>query len=562
MEPNSGGAGIGIIPNEVGIGIDFGMTYSGSAAVFQAPGGVLDLEVLPIRGVIGAPKFPSLVYATEDKQPIATGSEARIYAGDGRDGKVYELFKRWLGVAGRDGAGKASDATFLATQILKAIKSDVDDYLEGRGFQDARVKKRFVFTHPGTWEPGQVRALKSAIAAAGFPSEYVMLDEAIATAIGAAKAGRHPEILGRQEIIFICDIGGGTTDFALVQATDTGLVRMKHTVGGNPLLGMSNLDKVIALLVARKLDQLQPGQTRVLSGHIVLGKDLEDTWQAYGAEDHYKSDLLKQGEAYKRGAFEAWQAFRSNMVRSPDNQWVELTKADVQPFVAKVLSTLAGNVQTYLSEVATNSDISASQVRYVIIGGEGSALPDVANTLQTLMPSATVLKIDSTIATSLVQRGAAFYGLNPTVFDRRIAISYGVRVARKGKPSWNVPENEIEQGEDDDGRKLPYYPYYEVFLKRNDIVRPQPVKRDFTPIRSNQSSVTFEVLCGENENPLINRRIGILTLPLPAKAPKNYPLECAFTIGNDGLLQVTAVDKRTGKRIHKAFEWKVELLPQ
>jgi molecular chaperone HscC len=555
MEPQQGTV---VVPDEVGIGIDFGMTYSGGAVAFRGPGGVMNLDMLPIRGVTSDPKFPTVVFVSRDKRTLAVGSEAHI---QDVPGKVYELFKRWLGVDWKDPDALVPDATFLVAEVLKAIKSDVDDYLSAQGFQGSHTKKRYVFSYPGTWQPGQVHAFKKAIAAAGFP-DSPMVDEAIATAIGAAKRGLHPEILGKQEIVFVCDFGGGTTDFALIQATETGLVRMPHAVGGNPLLGMSNLDKVIALLVARKLNMLQPSGMRVLNDHTVLGVDLETAWKEFDVSAAWKSDLLARGEAFKRSAFAAWQGFASNTLRAPDGQWVELTKADAQPFVSKMLETLASNAQTYLHEVATRSGIAASQIRFVLVGGGGSALPDVGKTLHALMPSAKVLRIGSMIATSLVQSGAAFYALNPKVYDRRVALSYGVRTARKEIPSWHVPAEQIEQGEDDNGAKIPYYPHYEIFLKRNDVIRSEPVKRNFTPIRSNQSSVTFDVLCGENEDPTLNTRIGTLTLPLPPKAPRNHPIECSFTIGQDGLLEVAAVDKTTGKRIHKAFQWKVDLLQE
>src|SRR6185312_8379135 len=116
-----------------------------------------------------------------------------------------------------------------------------------------KVTKRYVFSYPSAWRPEEHKAFEAAISRAGF-SNFAMVDEAIATAIGAVKNGQLLEIQGSQKITFVCDFGGGTTDFALIQATAQGFVRMMHAVGGDKLLGMSNLDKVIALLVARKMD--------------------------------------------------------------------------------------------------------------------------------------------------------------------------------------------------------------------------------------------------------------------------------------------------------------------
>lgn len=551
------------LPKEIGIGIDFGMTYSGAAVTFLAPGGVPYLETVPIKGEpTGKPKFPSVVYVSRDRATVDVGVGASNRNHSKSDhGKPYELFKHHLEVKWSDPDHIVKDARFLATAVLKSIKRDVDEFLRDRGFHDARVKKRYVFSYPGTWEDAQVQALQDAISAAGFTDRY-MVDEAVATALGAAKAGGHPEILGKQEITFVCDFGGGTTDLALVQVTDTGLIRMSHAVGGNSQLGMANFDKIFALLAARKAKMLQPSGERILVDHIVLGSDLENAWREFGANAAWKSDLRKTCESAKHSAFQEWQYVRPEDklfgVTLPDGQQPDFTKGDIQPFVDKALSILRHDVEAYLDEAQQLSGVSRTQVRYIVIGGGGSALPGIRNVLEQLMPEAKVLLIGMPLAAGLVQRGAACYGINPTIYDQRIAHSYGVKSYRPEKPAYDVPESEIREGETEDGTVAPHYPYYEVFLRRNDVIRPDPVRREFTPLRDNQDSIYLDVLNGDHKDPLQNTCIGAINLPLRANTSRTYRMTCTFTIGKDRLLAVSAVGE-DGRRIEKPFHHKIEL---
>lgn len=547
------------LPAEIGIGIDLGMTYSGAAVTYQAPGGIPFLEPVPINGVTGDPKFPTVVYVSRDRATVDVGVDARNHS-ESDPGKKYELFKRHLGVNWSDPDHIVPDARFLATAILRAVKQDIDEFLKVRGLHDARVKKHFVFSYPGTWEPARIHALKDAISSAGF-GDSLTVDEAVATAIGAARAGGHPEILGKQETIFVCDFGGGTTDLALVQATATGLIRMTHAVGGDSLLGMSNFDKIFALLAASKANMLQPSGQRMLADHVVLGRDLDRAWREFNVNAAWKSSMLLASETFKKRAFEAWQVFVADFVRLPDRQPIELTKGDIQPYVDAMLSELRRDVEAYLDEAQRLSGMSRTQVRHIVIGGGGSALPDIGKVLMQALPAAQVLQISPSIATSLVQRGTACHGINTTIYDRRIASSYGVKSYRQEKPPYDVPEEEIRDGEAVDGTTVPHYPYYEVFLRRNDIIRPEPIQRNFMPLRANQESVNFDVLNGELEDPLRNTCIGAVNLPLPPNASRTYHITCTFTIGKDGLLAVSAVGE-DGNRIEKALDWKIEPLPE
>lgn len=546
------------LPKHVGIGVDFGMTYSGAAVAFEMPGGALSIEPVPINNVVGESKFPTAVYVSPDKRTIDVGEDAYTHPDTEN---IHELFKRHLGSSWS--ARPNLDAIELTKYVLTAIKRDIDTFLSRKGFDTSRVERKYVFCYPGTWEPERMLALKSAIEQAGFGTEYHMLDEAIATAIGAAQVGGNTRMLGGQETTFVCDFGGGTTDFTLAQATATGLIRVKFAAGGNPLLGMSNLDKVIAMLIANKMRQLQMSGQRALSEYAVAGAALENAWKAYLPDPRWKAKLLRRSEAIKRNAFRDWRRWESDFMQTPDGVLREITKAELEPFVRKMNSTLAENVQSYLTESVALGRLHRDMVRFVVIGGGGSALPGIGATLTGAMTGAPeLLQIDPTIATSLVQRGAAFHGLNSTIYDRRSNHHYGVKTYRLDKPSYHVDPKNIQKGDRKGGVEPTYYPWYEVYVHRNDIIAPgTSISRPFNPLRANQSAITFEVLRGENPDPFQNTRIGEVDLPLPPKSSTDYHADCEFTIGKDGLLLVKATgdDKR---KVQVTLRWQTEALDE
>lgn len=552
-----GEGGVSWFPKHVGIGIDFGMTYSGAAVAFEMPGGALSIETVPINNVVGESKFPTIVYVSPDKRITDVGEDARTHPDTNN---IFELFKRHLG--SNWSARPDLDAVELTTHVLKAIKRDVDDFLRRKGFDNSRVERKYVFCYPGTWEPERMLALKSAIEQAGFGKDYAMLDEAIATAIGAAQVGGNTRMLGGQETTFVCDIGGGTTDFTLAQATAKGLIRMKYAAGGNPLLGMSNLDKIIAMLIADSMNQLQPSGQYVLREHIIAGAELENAWKAYQPDPRWKATLLHRSEMIKRNACTNWRNWESDYMQTPDGVLRGIEKASLQPFIEAFYRQLARDVGSYLTESVSHGHLRPDIVRYIVVGGGGSALPGIG-ALASLMPGGPEpLQIVATTATSLVQRGAAFHGLNSTIFDRRSNHDYGVKTYSLQKPDYPVAPDHLEKGDRKNGVESTYFPWYEVYVHRNDIISPgTTISRPFNPLRANQSAITFEVLRGENPDPFQNTRIGEVELPLPPRAPTTYHTECEFSIGKDGLLLVRA--KGANKREAQVnLHWQTEALDE
>lgn len=116
-------------------------------------------------------------------------------------------------------------------------------------WEDAKIE--FIFSVPTTWRPlPTVERFRKIIAAAGFGSfprhkAAIGLTEAEAAAVHTAR--NMPGIFNENEILFVCDVGGGTTDLSVF--------RVKNTIGGS--LNLEQLDVVFgAAIGAAQLDNL------------------------------------------------------------------------------------------------------------------------------------------------------------------------------------------------------------------------------------------------------------------------------------------------------------------
>jgi molecular chaperone DnaK (HSP70) len=242
-----------------------------------------------------------------------------------------------------------------------------------------------------------------------------------------------------------------------------------------------------------------------------------------------------------------------------------VTREELEPFVKAMREEVSSAAEDYLTEAQQRGQIARDSIRFILIGGGGSALPEIGSTLRKTMPGAELLPLSASVATSLVQRGAAFYGCDSTLYDRRSIRSYGVVTFRSEKPPYPVTERDIDHGDPDaQGTRETFYPWYEVYVERNQIVRAgDQFTRDFNPLRANQSEVKFEVLEGEDQNPRAkaNTHVGEVVLPLPRHAKQTYRTNCAFTIGKDNLLLVRA-EGENGKVVEQAMVWQADTLDE
>lgn len=141
---------------------------------------------------------------------------------------------------------------FRYTDYFQYLCRTIEARLKGElasSWEDAKIE--YIFSVPTTWRPSPtVERFRQIIAAAGFGSypnhrATIGLTEAEAAAVHTARS--MPGIFKENEVLFVCDVGGGTTDLSVF--------RVKNTVGGS--LSLEQLDVVFgATIGAAQLDTL------------------------------------------------------------------------------------------------------------------------------------------------------------------------------------------------------------------------------------------------------------------------------------------------------------------
>jgi len=287
------------------VGIDLGTTNSALAYAESEVGGdaVSPIRAMPIPQVVGAgdaadrPVLPSFLYLPSTKEfaagaldlPWAKGPD-RLVGSFARDhgakvpGRLVASAKSWLSHAGVDRKspilprGGAEDVPKVSpleasTAYLGHLRDAWNHAVAGKSAADRLERQEVLLTVPASFDAVARDLTVEAARAAGL--EHVTLLEEPTAAfyawLAALGEGWRKQVKAG-DLLLVCDVGGGTTDFTLIQVTDQGgdLGLTRLAVGEHILLGGDNMDLALAHAVAATLpkgmDGLDPAQ-RVALGH-------------------------------------------------------------------------------------------------------------------------------------------------------------------------------------------------------------------------------------------------------------------------------------------------------
>jgi molecular chaperone DnaK (HSP70) len=278
------------VPSRYLIGIDLGTTNSVVAYIDTqevADAGPF-IRVLPVPQLVGLgevrtlPALPSFLYfPTEDElsaggvvatwnehPPMVTGVLAREQGALVPSRQVSSA-KSWLSYAGAHRRAKILPAQAEPPQPMISPVDASARYLRHlrdawNGTIGADAETRFerqeiVLTVPGSFDEEARELTVEATRSAGLDN-LTLLEEPLAAFYAWIEANRHTQDGNREdlrdgELILVCDIGGGTSDFSLVRARlDKGEWQFERTaIGEHILLGGDNLDLALARYVEKKL---------------------------------------------------------------------------------------------------------------------------------------------------------------------------------------------------------------------------------------------------------------------------------------------------------------------
>lgn len=545
--------------SHIGVGIDVGMTYTGAALYCEYFNGQKRFE--HIRLDIGLDqnaiqKFPSLVYIFQGTLDGAlVGKEAKDQLLSNDPGKLYPLFKRDLGSNWRDTATSQEITAVILTKLLvEHVQHKVQEYLKTQRLSSKPV--HYTFTYPSTWSQDALRAFKDAISRAGI-THYTVLEEPLAAAVGAAYLGkdkRNRKVLYPKQKVLICDLGGGTLDLSLITPQRGQQIQVNATTGGDGMLGMSNLDKLLALylmcrqgfLVFDDLDEIGRKIKYVVNTPVARGDQLEEAWrlaQARRNDPHWWSWMLQQCEVLKRQVCTFWNSQDRWLFTFPDGVQTTINRQELDPFVNSMNATIRTATMRYLNELRTRIGFDPTDITHVVISGGGSHLPKVRETFHQIAPRAEFPRIEEDDVMTLVQGGAAVHAFRPEIVqERRSNASYGLW-------TWVADTMPPYPGAVDTAKLVDYrghghtmYQTYIRFIERNDPFPNDAIKMPMHPLEDGMREVSVPVLQGENDDPRKNKQIGVITMRQRANATHRDQFNILFEFTDEGLIQVRGED--------------------
>ncbi|MBC7217192.1 MAG: molecular chaperone DnaK [Candidatus Caldatribacterium sp.] len=486
------------------IGIDLGTTNS---VVAYLEGG----QPVVIPNKEGSRLTPSVVAFTKQGE-ILVGQLAKRQAITNPKNTIFSI-KRLMGrryddpevekarrvlpyeiVPGKHGEAcvKVGDRIYtppeISAMILRKLKEDAEEYL-GEKIQEA------VITVPAYFNDSQRQATKDAGKIAGLDVKRIINEPtAAALAYGLGK--------GKEEIIAVYDLGGGTFDISILEIGD-GVFEVKATAG-DTFLGGDDFDR-------RLMDYI------IEEFRKDTGIDLRGDQMA----------LQRLKEAAEKAKCELSTALQTEInlpfitadATGPKHLVMTITRAKLEQLTIDLIERTIGPCEQALRDAGLKpEDIDA----VILVGG------------MTRMPK--VQEIVEKIFKKEPRRG-----VNP---DEVVAMGAAIQAG-------------VLKGEVKDVLLLDVTPLslgietlggvFTKIIERNTTI---PVSRSqiFTTAADNQTTVEIHVLQGERPMAKDNFSLGRFQLTGIPPAPRGVPqIEVKFDIDADGILHVSAKDLATGK---------------
>ena len=483
------------------IGIDLGTTNSAVAVV---EGGQPKI----IHSAEGENIIPSVVDPTKriagrvaKRQAIVNPKSTifsikRLMGHRFKDATVTEDIK-WLpydiqegsdGLAVVEVEGKKYTPQEISAMILQKIKADADSYL-GEKVTEA------VITVPAYFDDSQRQATKQAGEIAGLEVKRIINEPtAAALAYGLDKEKAHT--------IAVYDLGGGTFDITILELGE-GVFEVKATAGDTHLGGDDFDQKVIDFLV----EEFKKEQG------VDLKADKQALQRLRDAAEKAKVELSSTTETEINIPYVTADA------SGPKHLVMKLTRAKLEGLVDDLIEKSFKAVEQAIKD----AKLEPSKIDEVVLVGGQTRMPAVQERVKSFFGKEAHRGInpDEVVAIGAAIQGSILAGeIKDVVLLDVTPLSLGVETLGGVKTA---------------------------LIERNSTI-PTSKSEIFSTAADNQTSVEIHVLQGERPMAADNKSLGRFILDGVPPAPRGVPqVEVTFDIDANGILNVTAKEKTTGK---------------
>lgn len=487
------------------IGIDLGTTNS---AVAVMEGKVPKI----IENAEGSRTTPSIVAFTKDgerlvgipaKRQAVVNPENTLFATKRLIGRrfddpevkrdvkqvPYKIVKHSNGDAWLEARGKQYSPSQIGGFVLNKMKETAEAYL-------GKPVKNAVVTVPAYFNDSQRQATKDAGAIVGLSVARVVNEPtAAALAYGLDKADQ-------SKVVAVFDLGGGTFDISILDI-DNGVFEVKST-NGDTHLGGEDFDNSLVNYI---LDNFKK------QSGIDLSKDRMAIQRIKEAAEKAKIELSSTVTT------EINLPFITADATGPKHINLKFTRSQLEKLVEPLIKRTIEPCKKALKDAG----LATSDISEVILVGGMSRMPKVVETVKSLFgrdPSKSV-NPDEAVAIGAAIQGAVLSGEVKDVLLLDVTpLSLGIETLG-GVFTRLIPRNTT------------------IPTKKSQV---------FSTAADGQTSVEIRVFQGERELVRDNKLIGNFTLSGIPPAPKGVPqIEVTFDIDADGIINVSAKDKASGK---------------
>ncbi|MDA3920314.1 MAG: molecular chaperone DnaK [Salinisphaera sp.] len=491
------------------IGIDLGTTNS-CVAILEGD------QPKVIENSEGERTTPSVVAFTDDDQTLVgrpakrqavTNPTNTLYAikrliGRTFDDKTtqkdietvpYHIVRSDNGDAWVEAGGKKMAPPEISAKVLQKMKSTAEDYL-GEKVTEA------VITVPAYFNDAQRQATKDAGRIAGLDVKRIINEPtAAALAYGMDKKGGDKKIA-------VYDLGGGTFDISIIEVAEIdGEHQFEvHATNGDTFLGGEDFDNKIIEHIAAEFEKEQG---------VNLRKDKLALQRLKEAAEKAKIELSSTQQT------EINLPYVTADASGPKHLNMKMTRAKLESLVEDLVARTIDPCRTALKDAG----MKTSDIDDVILVGGQTRMPAVQEAVKSFFGKDARKDVnpDEAVAVGAAIQGSVLSGDTKDVLLLDVTpLSLGIETL---------------------GGKMT------KLIDKNTTI-PTRKSETFSTAEDNQPAVTVHVLQGEREQASANKSLGRFDLSDIPPAPRGTPqIEVTFDIDANGILNVSAKDKATGK---------------